>query len=227
MMVSGEQVCELLAPFGLKLSSSQIAKLLTYLDLLLRWNTKINLTAIRSPEECITRHFGESLYPARFAQLEGSLLDIGSGAGFPGLALMIAFPELQVTLLEPVGKKRAFLKEVARLCEMLQSVEVRSDRLDEFVLFGKGSALFDAATSRAVGELRNLVPKAVRCLKPSGSLFLWLSQDQGKEAAAGGRNLIEWTDPIPIPLARQRQIWWGRRRIRFETNPRCFVKSIT
>ena len=210
-MVTEDQACELLLPFGLQLTSEQIAKLLTYLDLLMRWNTKINLTAIRSPEECITRHFGESLYLARFVELKGSLLDIGSGAGFPGLALMIAFPRLQVTLLEPVGKKRAFLKDVARLCEVLQSVRIRPERLDEFLLSSIGSAQFEAATSRAVGGLRELIPNAVRCLKPNGCVFLWLSQDQGQEAVAAGRDLIDWTDPIPIPLARQRQIWCGRR----------------
>jgi 16S rRNA (guanine527-N7)-methyltransferase len=208
-MVSESRVQELLSPFGLQLASEQIGRLSTYLDLLLRWNEKINLTAIRSAEECITRHFGESLYLARFAELRGGLLDIGSGAGFPGLALMIAFPELQVTLLEPVAKKRAFLKEVARLCELLQSVEIRPERLDEFLLFGMGSAQFDAATSRAVGRLRELIPKAARCLKPSGGLFLWLSQDQGQEAVAAGRNWIDWTDPISIPLAHRRQIWCG------------------
>ena len=198
-----------MSPFGLQLASEQIGRLSTYLDLLLRWNEKINLTAIRSAEECITRHFGESLYLARFAELRGGLLDIGSGAGFPGLALMIAFPQLQVTLLEPVAKKRAFLKEVARLCELLQSVEIRPERLDEFVLFGIGSAQFDGASSRAVGQLRELIPKAARCLKPSGSLFLWLSQDQGRAALAAGRNWIDWTDPVPIPLSDRRQIWRG------------------
>ncbi|MGH9403017.1 MAG: 16S rRNA (guanine(527)-N(7))-methyltransferase RsmG, partial [Terriglobia bacterium] len=86
----------------------------TYLGLLLRWNEKINLTAIRTPEECVTRHFAESLFLARHEQLNGRLLDIGSGAGFPGLALKVAVPELAVTLLEPVAKKRAFLKEVVR-----------------------------------------------------------------------------------------------------------------
>jgi len=210
-MVGENEVRELLGPFGLQLTSEQIAQLLTYLNLLLRWNIKINLTAIRSAEECITRHFGESLYLARFVQLKGGLLDIGSGAGFPGLALMIVFPHLQVTLLEPVAKKRAFLKEVARLCEM-QSVEVRPERLDVFVPFVAGAAQFDAATSRAVGGLRELIPKAVRCLKPRGALFLWLSQDQGREAVATGRNCIDWTDPIPIPLSHQRQIWRGRRQ---------------
>jgi len=208
--VSESEARELLSSFGLQLSSEQIAKLLTYLELLLRWNKKINLTAIRSPDECVTRHFGESLYLTRFVELEGSLLDVGSGAGFPGLALKIAFPRLQVTLLEPVGKKRAFLKEAARVCGM-ESVEVRSDRLEEFLGLGE-TMRFAAATSRAVGRLSHLVPQAAECLRPGGGLYLWLSQDQAREAAAGGRNVIEWADPIPIPLSMKRQIWRGWRR---------------
>ncbi len=210
MLIEG-QVHELLSPFGLELTSEQIAKLADYLELLLRWNTRINLTAIRSPDECVTRHFGESLYLARFVELEGGLLDIGSGAGFPGLALKIAFPRLRVTLLEPVGKKRAFLKEAARVCRM-EPVEVRSERLEEFLGRGAENVQFDAVTSRAVGKLRRIIPLAARCLRPGGGLYLWLSQGQGQEAAAAGTPLIDWTDPISIPLGHWRQIWRGRRR---------------
>jgi 16S rRNA (guanine527-N7)-methyltransferase len=209
-MVKENEVRELLAPFRLQLSSKQIDKLLAYLDLLMRWNSKINLTAIVDAGTAVTRHFGESLYLAIFVKLEGLLLDIGSGAGFPGLALKIAFPGLEVTLLEPVAKKRAFLKEVARVCEM-ESVEVRPQRLEEFVRLGVRAVRFDAATSRAVGKLRRLIPQAVECLKPNGGLYLWLGQDQGQEAARAAMSLIEWSDPIPMPLAEKRQIWCGRR----------------
>ena len=122
---------QLLEPFGVDLSSAQADQILAYLHLLLRWNEKINLTAIRDPEECVTRHFGESLFLAGHRQLHGDLLDIGSGAGFPGLALKIVFPGISVTLLEPVAKKRAFLKEAARACGFSQ-VAVRGERLEEF-----------------------------------------------------------------------------------------------
>src|SRR3990172_6627889 len=115
-MLSVSRVSNLLEPFGLDLHRHQIEQVRAYLELLMRWNQRINLTAIRTPEGCATRHFGESLYLARWVELRGKLLDIGSGAGFPGLALKICSPELAVTLLEPVAKKRAFLKEVARAC---------------------------------------------------------------------------------------------------------------
>src|SRR5208282_4908497 len=122
---------QLLKPFGIDLSSTQAGQTLAFLHLLLRWNEKINLTAIRNPEECVTRHFGESLLLAGHYQLQGDLLDIGSGAGFPGLALKIVFPGISVTLLEPVAKKRAFLNEAARVCGFSQVV-VRRERLEEF-----------------------------------------------------------------------------------------------
>jgi 16S rRNA (guanine527-N7)-methyltransferase len=205
-VLTQDQVAELLAPFELHLESGQHAKLLTYLELLLKWNRKINLTAIRDPAECVTRHFGESLYLARWAELEGALLDIGSGAGFPGLALKIAFPSLAVTLLEPVAKKRAFLKEVARACGM-ESVEVRAERLEDFA--GPPSS-FDVATARAVGGIDRLIPLAARFLKPGGKLALWLSGEQAK-GLAGIEPALEWSAPILLPLARARGIWIGTR----------------
>lgn len=213
-MISENRVRELLAPFGLPLTSDQMKRLQVYLELLLRWNTKINLTAIRSLDECVTRHFGESLYLMRFVELEGRLLDIGSGAGFPGLALKIASPNLQVTLLEPVGKKRAFLKEVIRACEM-DLVEVRSERLGEIVRQQMGNEQrqrFEVATSRAVGGLAGLIPEVVECLEQSASLYLWLSHAQREEVRRASKGLIAWNTPIPLPLARSREIWRGSRQ---------------
>jgi 16S rRNA (guanine527-N7)-methyltransferase len=207
-MLSESRVRELLEPFEVELSSPQISCLLTYLGLLTRWNQRINLTGIRNPEQCVTRHFGESLYLARCVRLEGRLLDIGSGAGFPGLALKIAFPGLAATLLEPVAKKRAFLKEVARACQM-ESVEVRAERLEQLVR-QRPSPSFDAVTARAVGHLDRLVPDAVTCLKVGGRLCLWLSHGQGA-SLVGTRRLIEWQPPIPLPLCREREIWIGVR----------------
>jgi len=197
---------KLLEPFGLDLSSTQEDQVLAYLHLLLRWNEKINLTAIRDPEECVTRHFGESLFLAGHHHLQGDLLDIGSGAGFPGLALKIVFPSISVTLLEPVAKKRAFLKEAARACGFNQVV-VRGDRLEDFAS-ANPLQTFDFATMRAVGNLELLVPLATRCLKPGGSLLLWLSQDQA--ASLGGiESGLTWTKPLPIPLTRSGEIWQG------------------
>jgi 16S rRNA (guanine527-N7)-methyltransferase len=196
----------LLEPFGLDLTSTQASQTLNYLHLLLRWNEKINLTAIRDPEEVATRHFGESLFLAGHIKLSGSLLDIGSGAGFPGLALKIVFPELSVTLLEPVTKKRAFLKEAARVCGFAP-VTVRGDRLEELAAATPAPA-FDFATMRAVGNLDVLIPLAAGCLKPGGNLLLWLSQEQAAGLAAIDSGLT-WLDPLRIPLSRTTEVWRG------------------
>lgn len=206
-MLDEATVRQLLEPFGLGLSSDQIGQLIAYLELLLRWNKKINLTGIREPQSCVTRHFGESLYLGRWVGLNGKLLDIGSGAGFPGLCLKIIFPDLSVTLLEPVAKKRGFLKEVARVCGM-DSVEVRRERLEDFA--GAASPLYDAATARAVGHLEELIPLASRCLKPGGELFLWLSRWQASDIAyiAGKMRPVR---SLRLPGGGQGEIWWGKK----------------
>lgn len=197
---------QLLEPFGLALSSTQAGQVLAYLHLLLRWNQKINLTSIRDPEECVTRHFGESLFLSRHMEIHGDLLDVGSGAGFPGLALKISFPAISATLLEPVAKKRAFLKEAARACEFRQ-VEVRGERLEDWVRATRVPA-FDFATMRAVGNLGVLVPMAAQSLKPNGNILLWVTKDQaaGLPSSASG---LAWGKPLPIPLTRAGEVWRG------------------
>src|SRR5271157_996079 len=203
-MLSEDIVRQLLEPFGLTLSTQQTGQVAAYLELLLRWNEKINLTSIRDPADCVRRHFGESLYLGRCVELSGRLLDIGSGAGFPGLCLKIIFPDLAVTLLEPVGKKRAFLKEVARVCGM-NFVEVRRERLEDFA----GAAAppgYDAATSRAVGHMEELIPLALRCLKAEGELFLWLSRRQASTLGYVQRELRP-VRRLPVPGGGQGEIW--------------------
>jgi len=198
---------QLLEPFELNLSSNQVGQLIAYLELLLRWNEKINLTSVRDPALCVRRHFGESLYLSRLAQLQGRLLDIGSGAGFPGLCLKIVFPDLAVTLLEPVAKKRAFLKEVARVCGM-NLVEVRRERLEDYVA-GRAPAAYDAATARAVGHLEELIPLAWRCLRAGGGLFLWLSR--GQASSLGYIEMEKVVRRWPVPGGGHGEIWWGKK----------------
>lgn len=209
-MLTDDQIRRLLAPFDLALNGAQFGQLTHYLELLVRWNSKINLTAIESEADCVTRHFGESLCLARHAALNGSLFDIGSGAGFPGLALKIAFPELHVTLLEPVAKKRAFLKEVSRACKM-DDVEVRSERLEDFTEAVAGGEIerYECATARAVGDLENLVPQAVKCLKADGRLYLWITRRQSETALRTGGQSVVWEPPIPLPLTRNGLICIG------------------
>src|ERR1700728_2858710 len=93
-------------------SESTLLQLSTYLDLLLKWNARTNLTAVRDPQEIVRRHFGESLFAGRHVGTPATLLDLGSGAGFPGIPIALLRPEIAVTLAESQHKKAAFLREV-------------------------------------------------------------------------------------------------------------------
>ena len=205
-MLTESRLRQLLKPFEIDLTPTQARQTLAYLQLLFRWNEKINLTAIRDEEKTVTRHFGESLFVARHVPLHGNLFDIGSGAGFPGLALKIVAPDLSVTLLEPVTKKRAFLKEAARICGFTK-VTVRAERLEELAS-SLPTPAYDFATIRAVGNLAELIPLASYCLTPGGNLLLWLTQEQAVDLTniASG---FTWADPLAIPLSRTAEIWRG------------------
>jgi 16S rRNA (guanine527-N7)-methyltransferase len=210
MSSDADEIRRLLTPFGLDLDSHQLDQVSDWTELLIRWNTKINLTTIRTPQEIVVRHFAESMYLAKFLALQGRLLDVGSGAGFPGLALKITNPELQVVLLEPVGKKRAFLKEVVRECRF-ESVEVRGDRIEDCC--GSHSGEFDIVTARALGSFDSTLPAMVRCLRAEGELCLWLTRSEAEKLSAQNtafRSLVKWSEPIPVPLSRDREIWYGK-----------------
>jgi 16S rRNA (guanine527-N7)-methyltransferase len=206
-----EQIAELLEPFALSLDDTQLELIRRYLDLLMRWNRAVNLTAIRNPEEAVTRHFGESLYLTRFAELRGPLLDVGSGAGFPGLALKIVAAELRVVLLEPVAKKRAFLKEVTRECGF-REVEVSGERVEDFGARHTGE--FESVTLRAVGGFGSVLPAVGTCLAATGWLFAWLTGAEGVRLAAMTEqfDLFAWRKRVKVPMSVDREIWAGQAR---------------
>src|SRR5258708_24050441 len=158
---------------GAGLPETLLAQFSLYLDLLLRWNARTNLTAVRVPEEIVTRHFGESLFAARkifpagnsSLTLVTSLGDVGSGAGFPGLPMKLWVPQLQVTLIESQQKKVTFLREVVRALKVT-GVEVRSNRA-ELV-----TDTFDVVTLRAVERFDEVVGVAAGLVRPGGRLVL-------------------------------------------------------
>ena len=122
------EIADLLRPFlePDSISGEKLSQVAAYLDLLRKWNAKINLTAIRGPEEIVTRHFGESFFAARHllsSELSpSSAIDIGSGAGFPGLPMKIWSPSIELTLIESNSRKTTFLREVARASKFLESM---------------------------------------------------------------------------------------------------------
>jgi 16S rRNA (guanine527-N7)-methyltransferase len=201
------RIAELLAPFieGTPLSDHQLEAVGTYLDLLLKWNSKINLTAIRDPEEIITRHFGESLFAARnlFPRSANSqsAIDLGSGAGFPGLPLKIWNQALDLTLVESNQRKAIFLREVARALA-LSGVKVQAERAEKL------SAAADLVIFRAVERFEQILLPAQRLMKPQGRLALLIGDSQAQSARDTLTDL-RWTPPLHIPLSRNRSLLVG------------------
>jgi 16S rRNA (guanine527-N7)-methyltransferase len=148
------------------------SQLSNYLDLLVKWNARTNLTAIREPEEMVRRHFGESLFAAVHlgARLPSgaSVLDFGSGAGFPGLPIQLLHPELRVTLAESQGKKSSFLREAVRTLGL--PTEVWAGRVEAMPIVGGSPRCFDAVTLRAVDNMQQALAEARQRVAPGGWL---------------------------------------------------------
>src|SRR5580704_441500 len=203
--LSRDEIAHILLPYGGKaLTDSQLASLAKYLELLTRWNQTIPLTSIQDDTEVVARHFGESSFAGPLLPMSrGRLADVGSGAGFPGLPLKIAFPELQVTFLEPNIKKCAFLREVQSALG-LPGVDVVRNRYEDFHA-APGS--FDFVCSRALGGYKRLLLWSKVVLKPGGHVILWLGTEDS--------NLLtrvkywNWALPIKIPESRQRVLLMG------------------
>src|SRR5215467_3465549 len=126
-------IARLLQPY-ISLDEHRLRLTSTYVDLLLKWNARVNLTAVRTPEEIVRRHFGESFFAARTLLSEVAVrrvIDLGSGAGFSGLPLAMLVPEVRVTLIEVWKKKGMFLKEVV-FALGLGNVDVYTDRGEDY-----------------------------------------------------------------------------------------------
>jgi 16S rRNA (guanine527-N7)-methyltransferase len=152
-----------LAALGLS-SEPLAARLLNYLALLVRWNATYNLTAIRDPAEMVPKHLLDSLSVAPF--LRGTLADIGSGGGLPGIPLALALPGLDVTVVESNGKKARFLREALRVLQLQNArvAETRAERLPE-------PAQYDCVISRAFSSLGDFVLVGAHLLKPGGRML--------------------------------------------------------
>jgi len=151
-----------------------LASVATHLELLIRWNQRMNLTAVRSPEEMVTRHFGESLFAARELCSRDSqlaLIDVGSGAGFPGLPIKYWAPQLQLTLIESHGKKATFLREVGRALH-LTDFTVLNARAESVSLCAP------LVTLRAVEHFDQALPSAARLVTPNGTLATLIAEPQ-------------------------------------------------
>lgn len=212
-MLDAARIAALLQPFvEAPVSAVLSTQFQTYLELLLRWNARMNLTAVRDPEQIVTRHFGESLFAARVLRAAGAfkvaagetptLSDIGSGAGFPGIPIKLAEPEIHLTLIESQNKKATFLREVIRTLD-LKGAEV---------FYGRAEAWKHRATVvtlRAVENCAQALPIAADQVAPSGMLALLIGNRQIRAAELLLGPRLRLRDPIPIPLSQSRVVMVG------------------
>jgi 16S rRNA (guanine527-N7)-methyltransferase len=230
--MDGASIAELLEPFlDAELAPEQLNRISIYIDLLLRWNARINLSAVREPEQIVTRHFGESLFAARHVlPISGTtaacteqsrglppvgaseaspqtrdpqcVVDLGSGAGFPGIPLKIWCPQIAVTLIESNHKKATFLREVIRALT-LTSIDVFPNRAETYP---RASA--SLVTLRAVERFDQILPVAQSLLAPAGRLALLIGESQAPIARQTLRSLA-WSSPIPLPGSQSRALLVG------------------
>lgn len=225
-----DRIAELLEPFltapigssdaSARLSFLQLDNISTYIDILLRWNSRVNLTAIRHPEEIVTRHFGESLFAARVlfpagtaaedspakgsSPVPGTLADLGSGAGFPGLPIKLWAPHISLTLIESNHKKATFLREVTRAL-ILTDVNIQNMRAQTLA----GSP-FQVVTLRAVERFESVLPVAASLVGSSGHLALQVGAGQ-EPLAHQILPHFAWQEPVPIPSSSSRILLRARR----------------
>jgi len=190
------------APLG----SGQVGQFEAYLSLFVRWCARINLTSIRDEDGILSRHFVESIACARALPVGiATLLDFGSGGGFPGIPIALCRPEIAVTLAESQGKKAAFLQEAVRVLGI--STKVHAQRAELL------RAQFDCVTLRAVDRMAEAVTVAGGLVAPGGWLALMTTHGEmaGLQKAAGTG--FSWTRIVPLPGGDQRVLALGERSV--------------
>jgi 16S rRNA (guanine527-N7)-methyltransferase len=203
---------ETAASWGMHLSAAQLAQFATYAAELQHWNQHINLTAITDPTQITLRHFLDSLVCACFwGDTPRSLVDIGSGAGFPGIPLKLAYCHLHLTLIESVGKKATFLQHIVDTLG-LQDVSIVQARAEAVGHDPQQRERYDIATARAVSGLRvlaeyalPLLPVGGRLLAPKGaSVEAELQEAAPALARLGGR--VQASEPVHLPTLEARTL---------------------
>jgi 16S rRNA (guanine527-N7)-methyltransferase len=205
--LSEETIRRALGEFQISVDSKQVIVIQQYIRTLLRWNEKLNLTAIRNPLEILYRHFCESMFAAGAIPVDkGRLADIGSGPGFPGIPLKILRPELELFLVESSIKKGTFLAEVVRELQLTNS-RVLISRYEEL---GEDVAPLDYVCSRAVGEFGPFLEWAGSNRVAANRVILWIG---GRDLEEAQKSMNwEWREPILIPKSLQRYLLVGKKK---------------
>lgn len=201
----GDRLNALLHESGLEpLDAATAARFAAYVSLILRWNARMNLSAIRDEEGILSRHLIESIIVARNLPIEiRTLLDFGSGAGLPGIPIALCRPEIAVSLAESQGKKAAFLQEAVRVLGISATVHgARAETL---------TSTFDCVTVRAVDRMAHAVGVAATLVAPAGWLALMTTESDLETLKAAAGTAFEWQEQVRLLGSERRLIALGRQ----------------
>ncbi len=178
---------------SLNLSNQMIDQLMAYLNLIEKWNRVYNLTAIRERDEMIKLHFLDSLSILNHVEME-HVLDVGSGAGFPGIVLAITKPELKVTVMDSVNKKTTFMQQVKSELS-LTNLNVVNARVEDY----QPTILFDGVITRAFSSIQNMLLMTQHTLQKNGAWLAMKSKDVKEELEALDQNQFTLI-PLEVPF---------------------------
>ena len=190
MIISKQLLSSTVAAFGVNLSDNQIELFDKYARMLLEWNEKFNLTAIKEPDDIVIKHFADSLYILNSVRFSSGdrLIDVGTGAGFPGLPLLIAKNDLNVTFLDSTGKKLTFINAV--LDELSLSGTTIIGRAEELGQSVEHREKYDYSTARAVSELK-IGAELCLPLTKTGGTFIAMKGSKAAEEAKNAKNALK------------------------------------
>jgi 16S rRNA (guanine527-N7)-methyltransferase len=195
-----------LSGFRIDVNAGQVGQIQEYIRLLLVWNEKVNLTAIRNPLEILYRHFCESMFATKVVELRGCrLADIGTGAGFPGLALKILIPDSQIVLVESNTKKATFLAEIVRALG-ITGANVSVSRYEEV---GKEVAAVDFLLARALGEFDAFLKWAASPRVDAKRMILWVGAADVERVRTSEHWV--WEPPVAVPQSLRRVLLIGTK----------------
>ena len=179
-----QEIEKYLEELNIELNEKQISDFYKYMKLLIEWNEKMNLTAIIEPKEIILKHFVDSLTINKYIEKNAKLIDIGTGAGFPGIPLKILRPDINVTLVDSLNKRINFLNEVIKeiSVEKIETIHSRAEEIGKNIKYREK---YDIATSRAVANVATLSEYLIPLVKENGKCIYMKGPDTEKELLNG------------------------------------------